>query len=141
VKDNRIGTGYAYGTGHGGADMILYGGIAIAAVLTGQKPYIILMIIGIGVIKLIIQMALSIMVFYAVCGKKMAALFPIAIVLHIGIEIPVMLYIAGVLENLIIIAVILAVCALLLARYAQGIHRENRFGLLNLKRKKTIVKE
>lgn len=124
--------GVAYGIGHGGIEAILVGGLSAAqslyfsyllnagnlpqaleqfsGILTGTSPYL-FMVSGIErMFALALQVALSILVLYAVRTKKWRYFF-LAIAIHAAIDFPAALYQKGIISNVWTIEASLAVIA------------------------------
>jgi len=133
--------GVAYGIGHGGIEAILVGGLSasqslylsylmnagnlppaleqLRGILTGTSPYL-FMVSGIErMFALALQIALSILVLYAVRTKKLSYFF-LAIAIHAAIDFPAALYQKGIISNVWIIeaglAVIAAACLFFIVR-------------------------
>jgi len=156
-KYSGIGTGLAYGVGHGGAESALLAGLVMignivfsviintgnTAILTGKlqgdalakmngvintlattAPYLFLVSGLERMFALIIQISLSILVFYSVYGKNKVWLFPLAILLHAIIDFPAAAGQTGVLKNVFLIEGIVFVCAVAVAVAAITIHKK-----------------
>jgi uncharacterized membrane protein YhfC len=104
-------------------DTSLQAGVQITA-LTTTKPY--LFLVG-GVERLFamgIQIALSILVFYAVYKKLW--LYPLAVLLHALTDIPAVLTQAGVIKNVFFVEGLVGVNCVLLLLLAAYIHKNAR---------------
>ncbi|MHC1719484.1 MAG: YhfC family intramembrane metalloprotease [Clostridiaceae bacterium] len=124
--------GVAYGIGHGGIEAILVGGLSAAqslylsylinmgslpaaleqirGILTVTEPYL-FMVSGIErMFALALQIALSILVLYAVRTKKLRYLF-YAVIIHAAIDFPAALFQKGIISNVWTIEAALAVIA------------------------------
>jgi len=133
--------GVAYGIGHGGIEAILVGGLSAAqslyfsflinagslpsaleqirGVLAGTEPYL-FMVSGLErMFALALQIALSILVLYAVRRSKIKYLF-YAVIIHAAIDFPAALYQKGIISNVWTIeaglAVIAAICLFFIIR-------------------------
>jgi uncharacterized membrane protein YhfC len=149
-KYNGIGTGLSYGIGHGGGEAIIVAGIAMIAnfvlahminsgttamlpqsmqgaalesittKLVDTAPYMFL-IGGIErIFAIVIQISLSVIVFYAVFCKGKWWLFPVAIALHAIIDAPAALGQTGALKNVFLIEGLVfagSIAALAIANY------------------------
>jgi len=125
---NSIVSSIIINTGNIGMITGNYRGEALAAVnehmaaLVAAAPYMFL--VG-GIERLMamaVQLSLSVIVFYAVFGKNKLWLYPLAIVFHAIVDIPAMLF-KTVGLNLFLtegIVCLLAVCAVLFAKYLHG---------------------
>jgi uncharacterized membrane protein YhfC len=71
-----------------------------------------------------VQLSLSVIVFYAVFGKKKAWLYPLAIVLHAMVDIPAMIFQTGGIKNVFVVEGIICVLAVCLALFAKYLHRK-----------------
>jgi uncharacterized membrane protein YhfC len=155
LKYNGIGTGLAYGVGHGGIEAILLAGLAmmgtivfsinvnmgnyataenfeqintqVAAIATMPSYYF--LISGIErIFAICIHIALSIIVFYSVFAKHKIWLYFFAILLHAIIDVPAMLSQVGYIKSVILIEVLAfvgAVILMIIAKYVHGKLNEN----------------
>jgi uncharacterized membrane protein YhfC len=158
-KFHTIGTGLAYGIGHGGIEAILLAGLATInslaasimvntgniATLTGNLEGAVLeqaqaqinalastappmfLVGGLErVFAIGIQLALSVIVFYGVCGKKSWWLYPLAILAHAAIDLPAVLMQIGVIQNVVVVEVLVGLCSIALLLAARYVHRRLR---------------
>jgi len=126
---NTIATSIIFNTGNIESITGKLQGDALAAVnnqivgLITAAPYMFL-VSGIErVMAIAVQLSLSVIVFYAVFGKKKVWLYPLAIVFHAMIDIVAMIYQTGGIKNIFVVEVIvcvLAVCLVLFAKYLHG---------------------
>jgi uncharacterized membrane protein YhfC len=150
-KYGGIGTALAYGAGHGGIESILLAGITmtanivisviantgiitnvfqgdVLAAINGQiaslaaaAPYMFLISGFERLMAIIIQISLSVIVFYSVYNKK-PLLFPLAILLHAVIDIPAAAFQAGLLKSIFPVEGILLLLAAVSVFSAKFIH-------------------
>jgi uncharacterized membrane protein YhfC len=150
-KYGGIGTGLAYGVGHGGIESILLAGITmiinivisviantgmitsvfqgdvLAAIngqieaLTATAPYMFLISGFERLMAIIIQISLSVIVFYSVYNKKLF-LFPLAILLHAVIDIPSAAFQVGLIKSIFPVEGILLLFAAISVVSAKFIH-------------------
>jgi uncharacterized membrane protein YhfC len=133
-EDESAYTGISYGLGHGGIEAISLGGVAmissliisftvnagtapaaqarIANQLIAAQPYMFLIPGVERVFAMIIQIALSLIVLKAVISKKWW-LFALAIFLHAFVDFPAALYQWGILPNILLIELFVALIAAL----------------------------
>jgi uncharacterized membrane protein YhfC len=156
-KYNGIGTGLAYGVGHGGIESILIVGLsminnivfcillntggaeAIISKLQGDAlvqlntqintllntaPYMFL-IGGIErIFAIVIQISLSLIVYYSVYGKNKIWLFPLAIILHAIIDIPAVAMQAGLIKSMLLVEGLVFLGAIIVTLFAIKIHKQ-----------------
>ncbi len=148
-----IKTALSYGIGHGGIEAILVGGISMistiatsamvnggnAATLTtgpngelvakqlqalAETPSAMFLVAGAErMFALTIHIALSVIVFYAVYGKRRTWLYPAAILLHALIDVPAALGQVGVITNVLALEGLVLLSAVALAFLAVFTHR------------------
>jgi len=146
-KYGGIGTALSYGIGHGGFEAVLIGGLTMIGnlaisvminrgadvpLLSGEqltalvstKPPVFLMGGIERVFALIIQISLSVLVWYAVTGKGKLWLFPAAVGLHALIDFAPALYQAGVVKNIYLLESGVAVSAAVAAWLAYYTHKK-----------------
>jgi len=93
------------------------------AALINTAPYMFLVSGLERVLAIAVQLSLTVIVFYAVFGKKKLWLYPLAIVFHAMVDIPAAMYQTGGIKNVFMvegIIFVLAVCLALFARYLHG---------------------
>jgi uncharacterized membrane protein YhfC len=73
----------------------------------------------------VIQISLSIIVFYAVYGKNKKWLFPLAIILHAIIDIPAAAMQIGLLKNVFLVEGLVCLGTILAIIIAKNIHEKN----------------
>jgi uncharacterized membrane protein YhfC len=101
----------------------------ITALVT-TAPYLFL-ISGIErLFTLIVQIALSIIVFYGVFCRNKWWLYPLAIIIHAIIDVPAVLMQTGILKNIVFVEVLAGISALLLLFGARYIHKTSRETLI-----------
>jgi uncharacterized membrane protein YhfC len=131
-----VTTGLSYGIGHGGSEAVLLAGIPmlgsivlsfvlnsdaastlpssllpISEQLASTAPYMFLISGGERLLAMVIQISLSVLVFYSVFRMGKWWLFPVAIVLHALTDCVPALTQAGIITNLGIVYGWLAMCA------------------------------
>jgi uncharacterized membrane protein YhfC len=109
-------------TGKLQGDMLAAANNQIAALAT-TAPYMFLVSGMERMFALAVHISLSVVVFYAVFGKNKLWLYPLAIVLHMIVDIPAMMFQTGVIKSIFAVEVIvclLAVCLVLFAKYLHG---------------------
>ena len=151
-----IKTALSYGVGHGGIEAILVGGISMistfatsvivnagnAATLTigpngeliakqlqaiAETPPAMFLVAGAErMFALTIHIALSVIVFYAVYGKRRTWLYPAAILLHALIDAPAALGQVGVITNVLALEGLVLLSAAALAFLAVFTHHRLR---------------
>jgi uncharacterized membrane protein YhfC len=135
-KYTGIGTALSYGIGHGGIEALLLGGILMLnnvlisflintgvdivpaetiAALTGASPYIFFVSFVERAMAFTAQLALSVLVWSAVNDKGKIWLFPAAILLHALVDLPAVLTQIGVISNLVLAEVLIAVCVVVVS--------------------------
>jgi uncharacterized membrane protein YhfC len=153
-KFSGIGTGFAYGVGHGGVESVLLAGItmlfaAVASIiintgnvetitgrfqgdalvaingqinaLVSSAPYMFLISGLERLMAIVIQISLSIIVFYSVYNKKLY-LFPLAVLIHAIIDFPAAAFQVGVIKNVFLVEGIVLIFAVASAFFAKYIH-------------------
>ncbi|MCL2381148.1 MAG: YhfC family intramembrane metalloprotease [Treponema sp.] len=148
-KYNKVGTALAYGIGHGGIEAVLIVGLTMIANIvfsfninvggfqdiTGDNaqivqilattPPIMFLAGGIERISVIgIHLSLSVLVFYSVISKDKLWLFPLAILIHILVNIPAGLFQTGLFTNLIVVQVIILTFSLVLIFFTKRLHEK-----------------
>lgn len=76
------------------------------------------------ILTILIQISLSVIVFYAVNGKNKLWFFPLAILLHAIVDAPVALYQAKVITNIFLIEGYLLICTIVLVYFSYRIHQK-----------------
>lgn len=141
-KYSGVRTGFSYGIGHGGIEAILLAGLAMlsnivlsimmntgATAALGNSPEILagiatlqetdsylFLVSGIERISaVVIQISLSLLVWFSVNRKGKGWLFPAAIVLHAVIDAPAALMQAGAISSIALVELLVAVAAVVLA--------------------------
>jgi len=94
--------------------------------LTSTASYMFLFAGGERILSIAVQIALSVIVFYAVMAKGKWWLYPLAIVLHAVTDFSAALFQAGVIKSVFAVEGFVAVCAVLLVILAVFIHRKLR---------------
>ena len=152
-KYEGIGTGLAYGVGHGGIEAVIIVGVsmitnivfsiiantgnmeAITGVLQGRaleqitllqatSPHLFL-IGGIErIFAMSIQISLSIIVFYSVYGKNKLWLYPFSVILHAIINIPASMMQVGLIGNIYLVELLAFISAVILVIIAWYIHKK-----------------
>ena len=146
-----FGTALKHGIGHGGTEAILVGGISAVSsmvlVLMAQSggaegismlgesvrqqvqtiaatpSYMFLVSAAERMMALVLQISLSVIVFYSVYPKRRVWLFPLAVLLHALVDCPAALYQAGVIKNVWIVEGLVLVATIALAAIAVLIHK------------------
>jgi len=142
-----VGTGLSYGIGHGGVEAVLLAGVSMISnlivsiminsetagslgiqaaqltALTDTAPHLFLISGFERILAVIIQISLSLLVWFAVDRKDKWWLFLAAIVLHAIIDIPAALMQAGVTTSIFWTESIIAVSALAVAMIAVSVCR------------------
>ncbi len=149
-----IQTALSYGVGHGGIEAILVGGVSMistiatsvmfnggnAAALTSgpnaelvakqlqaiaETPSAMFLVAGAErMFALTIHIALSVIVFYSVYGKRRTWLYPAAILLHALIDAPAALGQVGVITNVLALEGLVLFCAVALTLLAVYTNRK-----------------
>ena len=152
-KYRGIGTGLAYGAGHGGTEAILIAGVAMITnivfsliansgnietisgafqgkvleqiVLLQTSPSYLFLLGGIErVFAICIQISLSIIVFYSVYGKNKLWLYPFSVILHAIIDMPASMMQAGLIKNIYMVELLALISAVSLVIIAWYIHKK-----------------
>lgn len=143
-KYQGFGTALSYGIGHGGAESILLAGLSMisniivslminsggtsnlpvnAAQLATINSSMFLISGAERMMALVIQISLSVLVWYAVAGKGKAWLYPAAIVLHAAIDFPAALYQTGAINNIYLVEGLVLVSTVIVVYIAIRAHR------------------
>lgn len=154
-----IGNALAYGVGHGGIESILIAGLAmltnillsillnsgntvaltmagvplelLAAQLGGVSPVMFLLSGFERLIAMAAQIALSVIVYYAVMRRDKWWLYPAAVLLHAAIDVPAAMMQVGLLLNVFAVEALLLVLAAIVVFLAFSIHKRLRVAPLN----------
>ncbi|GHT81921.1 putative membrane protein YhfC [Bacteroidia bacterium] len=153
-KYSGIGTGLSYGIGHGGVEAVLLAGVAmisslvfsvminngttdllpasvqgaamdkIVTTLTDTAPYMFLISGVERIFAIVIQISLSVIVFYSVYSTGKGWLFPAAILLHAIIDCPAAMMQTGVITNVFLVEGLVAISAVLVSCLAVRVHKK-----------------
>jgi len=153
-KERGVGDALSYGIGHGGIEAVLVLGVtmignlvysaiinsganlpggaqstaAIVQALTTTPPHMFLVGGLERVFAIAIQISLSVVVWYAVNGKRRVWLYPLAILLHAVVDIPAAMTQCGVLKSILVVETLVGVSALLMVFVAVSVHKRFRAG-------------
>ena len=94
------------------------------AALATAAPYMFLVSGLERMFAITVHLSLSVVVFYAVFGKKKAWLYPLAILLHAIVDIPAMIFQTGGIKNVLVVEVIVCLFAVCLALFAKYLHKK-----------------
>lgn len=157
IKYKGIGTGLAYGIGHGGIEAILLAGLAMVSTIifsinanignfnTGENmeqinaqiaaiasmPSYTFLISGMErIFAICIHISLSIIVFYSVFVKNKIWLYFFAIILHAIIDVPGAMLQVGLIKNTMILELLAFVGAIILIVIAKYIHEKLKGNIL-----------
>jgi uncharacterized membrane protein YhfC len=78
------------------------------------------------IFTLVVQISLSIIVFYGVFDKKKWWLYPMAIIIHAIIDIPAVLMQIGIIKNIILVEGLVGISAVLLIFITKYIHKKTK---------------
>jgi uncharacterized membrane protein YhfC len=110
-------------TGKLQGDMLAAANNQLVALIT-TAPYMFL-VSGIErMMAIAVQLSLSVVVFYAVFGKKKTWLYPLAIVLHAIVDIPAILFQIGVIKSIFAVEGIICVLTVGVVLFAKYLHKK-----------------
>jgi uncharacterized membrane protein YhfC len=92
------------------------------AALATAAPYMFLVSGFERLFAITVHLSLSVVVFYAVFGKKKAWLYPLAILLHAIVDIPAVIFQTGGISSIFVVEVIVCLLAVGLALFAKYLH-------------------
>jgi len=147
-----FGTALKYGVGHGGIEAVIVGGVSLVSSLVlsvminangaqavdgaiggtvllqaqgiaSTQPFLFFVSGAERLLALVIQISLSVVVYYAVYEQRRLWLFPLAILLHALVDCPAVLMQAGVFTNVWLVEGMIAVCAAALVFFAVALHK------------------